>query len=175
MPDSRPKTIQVYLPDGNARSIRIAEITSRTVQATQIPRQKLDLAESRKEPQRIGVYFLFGESADERTETLVYIDRAANCFRCISSHHRNTDFWTMAVTITSQFQNFTEAHARQLAYDCIWAAKEAQDFRLKNTQLPNDPRVSEAVLAESEDNFGTIQELLSVLGFSILDPSPKKE
>jgi len=27
------KTIQIFLPDGNARSVRIAEITSRTVQA----------------------------------------------------------------------------------------------------------------------------------------------
>ena len=34
MSSSRPKTVQIYLPDGNARSVRVAEITSRTVQAT---------------------------------------------------------------------------------------------------------------------------------------------
>ncbi len=34
MSGSRPKTVQIYLPDGNARSVRVAEITSRTVQAT---------------------------------------------------------------------------------------------------------------------------------------------
>ena len=35
------KTIQIYLPDGNPRSIKIAEITSRTVQVVLIPRAKL--------------------------------------------------------------------------------------------------------------------------------------
>jgi hypothetical protein len=31
---SRPKTVQICLPGGNAGSVRVAEITSRTVQAT---------------------------------------------------------------------------------------------------------------------------------------------
>lgn len=39
------KTIQIFLPDGNARSVRIAEVTSRTVQAVQVPRSKLKGAE----------------------------------------------------------------------------------------------------------------------------------
>ncbi|WP_240331276.1 DUF4357 domain-containing protein [Salinibacter ruber] len=34
MSSSRPKTVQICLPDGNARSVRVAEITSRTAQAT---------------------------------------------------------------------------------------------------------------------------------------------
>ncbi|WP_251924320.1 DUF4357 domain-containing protein [Salinibacter ruber] len=34
MSSSRPKTVQICLPGGNARSVRVAEITSRTVQAT---------------------------------------------------------------------------------------------------------------------------------------------
>ena len=38
------KTIQIYLPDGNPRSLKIAEITSRTVQAVLIPRSVLDEA-----------------------------------------------------------------------------------------------------------------------------------
>ncbi|MEO1878335.1 MAG: hypothetical protein ABGX40_00025 [Methylococcales bacterium] len=36
------KTIQIYLPDGNPRSLKIAEITSRTVSAILVPRFKLD-------------------------------------------------------------------------------------------------------------------------------------
>ncbi len=38
------KTIQIYLPDGNPRSLKIAEITIRTVQALLIPRSVLDEA-----------------------------------------------------------------------------------------------------------------------------------
>ncbi len=51
---NNPKTIQIFLPDGNARSIRIAEITSRTVQAIQIPRSKVAEAGKRDEIKRGG-------------------------------------------------------------------------------------------------------------------------
>ena len=44
------KTIQIFLPDGNPRSLKIAEITSRTVQAILIPRAKLDDAARRGTP-----------------------------------------------------------------------------------------------------------------------------
>ena len=57
---NNPKTIQIFLPDGNAQSIRIAEITSRTIQAIQIPRSKLSEAGNRSEVKNVGLYFLFG-------------------------------------------------------------------------------------------------------------------
>lgn len=65
--DYRAKTVQIFLPDGNARSVRIAEITSRTIQAVQIPRQKLEIAEAREEVHRVGVYFLFGDVGSSAT------------------------------------------------------------------------------------------------------------
>jgi hypothetical protein len=43
------KTIQIFLPDGNARGIRIADITSETVHAIQIPRSQIKDAKPRKE------------------------------------------------------------------------------------------------------------------------------
>ncbi|MCS3784710.1 hypothetical protein [Salinibacter ruber] len=47
MPDSRPKTIQVFLPNGNPWGLRVARITSRTVQATETPRKKLSEVSTR--------------------------------------------------------------------------------------------------------------------------------
>ncbi|WP_251961442.1 hypothetical protein [Salinibacter ruber] len=47
MPDSRPKTIQVLLPNGNPRGLRVARITSRTVQANETPRKKLSEVSTR--------------------------------------------------------------------------------------------------------------------------------
>jgi hypothetical protein len=51
---------QVFLPDGKLGSLRIAEITSRTVQAILIPRAKLDDAAQRPELKNVGIYFLVG-------------------------------------------------------------------------------------------------------------------
>jgi hypothetical protein len=170
MADGRPKTIQIFLPDGNARSIRIAEITSRTVQAVQIPRQKLQQAETRDEVRRVGVYFLFGDVGDDASKPPAYVGEAENCFERIAGHHRQRGFWTTAVTITSKTRSFTKAHARRLEYDCIRQAQEAERFRLQNTQTPTEPHIPEPMLAELRDNFGTVQTLLSMLGFPILDP-----
>ena len=41
MPDKRPQTIQFFLPQGEPRGIRIADITTRIVQAVLVPRSKL--------------------------------------------------------------------------------------------------------------------------------------
>ena len=59
------KTIQIFLPDGNPRSIKIAEITSRTVQAILIPRSKLDYILTREELSNVGVYFLIGNPEED--------------------------------------------------------------------------------------------------------------
>ena len=170
-----PKTIQIFLPDGNARSVRIAEITSRTVQATQIPRSKLKAAESRDEVQRVGVYFLFGETEDEAGKPVAYVGEAENCYQRLVEHHRSKDFWNTAVAVTSKTLSFTKAHARYLEYDCIRKARDADRFRLENNQTPAEPHIPEPMLAELRDNFGTIQALLSVLGFPILDPLTTKD
>ncbi len=172
MAETRPKTVQIFLPDGNARSVRIAEITSRTVQAVHIPRQKLDVAGERAEVRRVGVYFLFGDVGDDASKPPAYIGEAENCLQRITGHHQQKDFWTTAVTITSKTRSFTKAHARRLEYDCLRTAQDAQRFRLQNTQTPAEPHIPEAMLAELRDNFGTIQTLLSILGYPILDPLP---
>ena len=38
---SRPQTIQIYLPGGDPRGIRIAELTTRIVQVLEVPRSML--------------------------------------------------------------------------------------------------------------------------------------
>ena len=49
MSPSLGKTIQIFLPDGNPRGVRIAEFTSRTVQVVLFPRAQLDYAYGRQE------------------------------------------------------------------------------------------------------------------------------
>jgi hypothetical protein len=169
MPDSRPKTVQIFLPDGNARSVRIAAVTSRTVQAVQIPRSKLKAAAARDEVQRVGVYVLFGDTEDGG-KPAAYIGEAENCYDRLQQHHRRTDFWKTAVAITSKTMSFTKAHARYLEYDCLRKAQAADRFRLENRAIPTEPHIPEPMRAELRDNFGTVQTLLSMLGVPILDP-----
>jgi len=169
MADARPKTVQIFLPNGDARGVRVAEITSRTVQATQVPRKRLDAAAEREETRHVGVYVLVGD-ADGTSKPAAYVGEAENCLDRLRQHHRHKDFWDTAVTITSRARRFTKAHARYLEYACLRAAREAGRFRLRNDALPSEPHIPEATQAELRDNFGTIQTLLSVLGVPLLDP-----
>ena len=163
-----PKTIQIFLPDGNARSIRIADITSRTVQAIQIPRSKLKEASQRSEPQSVGVYFLFGED-EEASKSLVYIGEAEDCYHRLKQHHQSKDFWTTAVVIISKTSSFTKAHGKYLEWYCIEEATRAGRYTLVNSSTPNKPFISEPVEADLLDNFETLRVLLSTLGFPVLE------
>jgi len=59
--DKIPQTIQFFLPEGEPRGIRVADITTRIVEAVLVPRSKLPEAANRRELEKVGVYFLFGE------------------------------------------------------------------------------------------------------------------
>jgi hypothetical protein len=61
----RPQTIQIFLPDGNPTSIKIADLTNRMIVAVLIPRNKLTDCGTRPEVRKYGVYFLFGVNEDK--------------------------------------------------------------------------------------------------------------
>ena len=56
----RPQTIQIFLPDGNPTSIKIADLTNQMMTAVLFPRNKLTEVGARAEVRKHGVYFLFG-------------------------------------------------------------------------------------------------------------------
>ncbi|MCH8943026.1 MAG: GIY-YIG nuclease family protein [Bacteroidetes bacterium] len=169
------KTIQIFLPDGNARSIRIADITSRTVQAIQIPRTKLKESQNRTEVQNVGVYFLFGEES-EKALPLAYIGESENCYDRIVQHNRDPkkDFWNTAVVITSKTSSFTKVHGKYLEWYCIENAKDINRYSISQT-LANKPYVSESMEADLFDNIEAMRILLSTLGFPIIEPIQKSK
>jgi len=61
---SSPQTIQIFLPDGNPTSIKIADLTNRMIVAVLIPRNKLTECGVRPEIRKYGIYFLFGVNED---------------------------------------------------------------------------------------------------------------
>ena len=72
------KTIQIYLPDGNPRSVKIAEITSRTAKVVLVPRSQLDFIATRDELKTVGIYFLVGNE-DSDLRSMLYVGEAEDC------------------------------------------------------------------------------------------------
>ncbi len=162
----RGKTIQIYLPDGNPRGLKIAEITSRTVQALLIPRSQLDVAAGRPELENVGIYLLFGDS-DSKAQ--VYIGEAESCLRRLKQHNKSKDFWTHALAFVSKTQYFTKTHIKYLEWLSCERALKASRYVLENGNSPNKPHVSESVEADLQDNFETMRTLASTLGYPVFD------
>jgi len=164
---SHPQTIQIFLPDGNPRGIKIAEITNRTIKAILFPRNQFEAILRRSELANVGFYFLFGV-ADNGHE-MAYIGEAEDCAERLKQHQRNKDFWNYAVVIISQTHAFTKTHVKYLEYVAIQKASETNRYDLDNSAVPNRPHITESMEADAEDCFEIAKVLLSTLGFPLFD------
>jgi hypothetical protein len=163
------KTIQIFLPGGEPRGIRIAEITTRIVQAVQVPRARLDRALDRGELDHIGIYFLFGD-AEGRAKPLAYIGQTEDLKARLKNHHAKKEFWSTAVLLVSKTDSFTLAHIRYLEWYAIKQATAAGRYDLDNGNAAARPFITEPMEADVLDAFETGATLLSTLGFPIFDP-----
>jgi hypothetical protein len=161
-------TIQIFLPDGSPRSFKIAEITSRTVQAMLIPRAKLDEAAKRPELKNVGVYFLIGTS-EEDSKPMLYVGEAEECLTRLKQQNKQKDFWNTAIVVVSKTQHFTKTHIKFLEAYCYAEAEKAGRYKLENSSIPTKPYLSEPMEADLIDNFDTIKILTGTLGYPIFD------
>lgn len=170
MASATAKTIQIYLPTGEPRGIRIAEITTRIVQAVLIPRSDLAKGKLRKELDLPGIYFLFGEG-DEEARPIVYVGQTEDARNRLEKHNKLKTFWKTAIVCVSKTQNFTQAHIRYLEWYCMQQAKAVARYTLDNGQMPENPIfVPEPMEAELTDVFETISTLVSTLGYPVFEP-----
>ena len=166
------KTIQIFLPDGNPRGVKVADITSRTVQVMFIPRAELDLAAKRQELSGVGVYFLIGETEDSGVKQ-VYVGEAEDCLARLKQHNKQKDFWSTALVGLSKTQYFTKSHVKYLEWHCHDAINAAGRFKLENSGVPTKSFVSESMEADLLDNFETLKVLVSTLGYPLFDQIKK--
>lgn len=164
----RPQTIQIFLPDGNPTSIKIADLTNRMIVAVLIPRNKLIECGVRPEVRKYGIYFLFGINED-KAKPISYIGETEDCFERLKMHNRSKDFWNYAVVITSKSNTFTKSHVKFLEHICIKAANEIGRYDTDNLATPAKPYITESMEADLLDNFETIKVLLATLGFPIFE------
>ncbi|MEX2382686.1 MAG: hypothetical protein WD490_09905 [Opitutales bacterium] len=86
----RGKTIQIYLPEGDPGGIRIAELTTRSIQAIAVPRNRLDRFFKRPESKHIATYFLFG-GIDMEEKPVAYVGQTEDLPQRLRSHDANKE------------------------------------------------------------------------------------
>jgi hypothetical protein len=167
------KTIQIYLPSGDPRGMRIAEITTRIVRTFEIPRAELSKFLARPEASQVGVYFLFGEN--EAGNPACYIGQSGAVGERLKNHNINKDFWTRAIAVVSLTNNWTQTHVTYLEWLCLQAAKQADRFELENGNEGSKPFTPEALEADCQEVFETVQFLTTALVYPLFDELPTKQ
>ena len=166
---ARAKTIQIFLPTGDPRGLRIAEITTRIVQVIEVPRSELDAFYALPESQQVAVYFLFGAPADGSAGR-VYIGQTGDVPQRLASHHKQKDFWERALVLVSRTNSLTQTHALFLEWHCLRIAAQAGRYELDNGTAGSKPHTPAPLEADCMEIFETGQSLLATLGYPLFDP-----
>lgn len=173
-----PKTIQIFLPGGDPRGIRVAEITTRIVQVIEVPRSLLQDFLQMPESSQVALYFLLGESEDG-SEQKVYIGQTGDLRARLTKHNKDEekDFWERALVLISKTNSLITNHALFLEWYCLQAAGKAGRYSLENGNSGTKPYTPAPLEAECLEIFETGQTLLATLGYplftSVAKPAAK--
>lgn len=165
----RPQTIQIFLPAGDPRGVRVAEITTRIVRVIEVPRSQLADFLKMPEAQQVGVYFLMGELSEAGLPR-AYIGQSGNVGNRLAQHNQNKDFWNRALVVISLTNSLTQTHALFLEWFAIAEATKAGRFCLENSNTGSQPYTPPPLQADCHEIHETAATLLATLGQPIFEP-----
>ena len=164
-----PKTIQIFLPGGDPRGIRIAEITTRIVQVIEVPRSLLQDFLKMDESDQVSLYFLFGDAGDG-SEPRVYIGQTGDLRARLVSHNQKKDFWQRALVLISRTNSLTQTHGLFLEWHSLQAARKAGRYADENGNSGSKPHTPAPLQADCLEIFDTGRTLLATLGYPVFEP-----
>jgi len=137
------------------------------------PRERWQMARSRTEVGRTGVYVLVGyKEGDEDLPTL-YIGEGDAVRDRIDSHAQTKEFWEHGYVFTTSNNGLNKAHVRWLERELIQQAKKAGRSKLDNGTAPPEPPLSEAERADSRAFLREILQVLPIMGLRAFEePKP---
>ncbi|APA84078.1 GIY-YIG nuclease family protein [Paraburkholderia sprentiae WSM5005] len=166
---NRPQTIQIYLPSGDPRGLRVAEITTRIVRVIEIPRSLVSEFATMSEANQVGLYFLLG-GTDDGVSPKVYIGQSGNVGTRILQHNQSKDFWNKALVAVSLTNNLTQTHALFLEWLSIKEAQQASRYQLENGNAGARPHTPAPLEADCHEIHETARTLIATLGHPVFEP-----
>jgi len=163
-------TIKLFLPQGDAKGLRTAEISNWTGKALAAPRTELDHLLAREECDKAGVYVLTG--SDPSTNAPHAYIGEAEIIRDRLKQHKGKEFWVSAIVFVSKDENLTKAHVRYLESRLLTEAMQVGRFTLEQNQAGGS-KLPESDREDMEVFLFRIRQLLPVLGSDLLTPIAK--
>jgi hypothetical protein len=165
----RPQTIQIFLPAGDPRGMRVAEITTRIVRVIEVPRSQLADFLKMPEAQQVGLYFLIGELSEAGLPR-AYIGQSGNMGNRLVQHNQGKDFWNRAMVVISLTNSMTQTHALFLEWFAIAEATKAARYSLENGNTGSQPYTPPPLQADCHEIHETAATLLATLGQPLFEP-----
>ncbi len=163
------QTIQIFLPTGEPRGIRVAELTTRIVQIIEVPRSELQTFLRMPESNQVALYFLFGDT-EEDLDPKVYIGQTGDLRSRLAAHNKEKDFWGRALVLISKTNSLTQTHALFLEWYCLQATRKAARYADENATAGSRPHTPAPLESDCMEIFETGRMLLATLGFPAFDP-----
>ena len=165
---AHPKTITIYLADGQPNGVKTAELSNWIGKAIVIPRSMLKSVKERPECNQPAVYFLIGKNDEDDILPLVYVGEAESLWNRLVNHDSSKDFWQIAIGFVVKDNSITKAHIKYLESRCLKIAKENSRCILQNTVQSAQPSLPEHSVAEMEEFLENLIILLSSMSYLFL-------
>lgn len=173
---TKPRSINIFLLDGDPNGIRVAQISMSTIQAIAFRRNQLKrVCNAFPEIERPGVYVLIGGDENEPDRQLAYIGESEGVGARLSYHNSNETgrdakvFWTDTVVLISKDENLTKSHARYVEACLIRGVGSNPRWTIPNMKRPSEdagklPLPDRAAMDEFVDQTKT---LVGALGWDL--------
>ena len=170
---TQPRSINIFLLDGDPNGIRVAQISMSTIQAIAFRRNQLGRVRSTfGEIERPGVYVLLGADDTEPDQVLAYIGESEGVGKRLATHNSNDHakdskvFWNDTIVLISKDENLTKSHARYVEACLVREAGLNPRWLLPNSQQPSQDagRLPLPDRAAMDEFVGQAKTLVGALG-----------
>lgn len=166
------KVIELFLVNGTADSLMVAELSNWNGKALKLPR--IEVASCERDDIKVpGIYFLFCKNVEGDKDS-VYIGETENLKTRLLQHiqdHSNGKekyYWNTAVMFTGT--NLDKALIRYLENLLVQAAKNANRYIVETKNTYGNTVIKESSKAAMEEFFDNIKTLINAMGYKVLEP-----
>jgi predicted GIY-YIG superfamily endonuclease len=165
------KSIELFLVNGTADSLIIAELSNWNGKAIKIPRIEVSSC-NRDDITQAGVYFLFCKEDDGSDS--VYIGEAENVKERLVQHLRDYQsekekyYWSTAVIFIGRDLN--KALIRYLENRFVEIARSSKRYLILTKNTYRNTVMKESQIAVMEEFVDNVKILINALGYKVLEP-----
>ena len=165
------RSIELFLANGTADSLIIAEFSNWNGKAIKIPRIEVAKCD-RDDFKQAGVYFLFYQKEGEKDA--VYIGEAENIKERLIQHIRDNrsekeqSVWNTAIAFVGRDLN--KALIRYLEHQFVEIARQCNRYKVLTKNTYKNTIVKESQIEAMKEFIDNVRILINVLGYNVLEP-----